>query len=377
MRNRVSATLYFSLFAVIASAQTPGAPGRVAKRGPAPPSAFAKDVGELEARYDRASWQSPELILQGLRSDNDDARLKAFQLLGATDDDAHETEYAPNGEASVVATPWKSELLYAPLGEDSSEQAIVAVQVRNLVLVAVATAEGKAWQRIAAFRSLCPSNNTADSYGRNDGGNILASSVEVGRVQEQGFGRAELILHKIDFPSQGDQVLTFDDYTEYEAHYRLQAGQLRRVIAFKSRVRSCEGPRQNEAQSSPPTGPRPLPRFAVPVPSNGMNARNTPLFRPPGSCSTERRWFYHYALENVADAIVVEARGEFPNPGPTNVPFETDLESRYLRPGSCQALKFHEQTHQYEPVLVPSERLAAIPICGSVHHGADVSPAKP
>jgi len=124
-----------------ALAQTPPTPGRAAKSGPASAYAFAKEVGDLEARYDRAAWQSSELILQGLRSDNDEARLKAFHLLGATDDDAHETEYAPNGEATLVATPWKSALLYAPLGEDSTEQAIVAVQVRNLVLVAVESGE--------------------------------------------------------------------------------------------------------------------------------------------------------------------------------------------------------------------------------------------
>ncbi|HEY6291493.1 MAG TPA: hypothetical protein VI455_08030 [Terriglobia bacterium] len=332
--------------AACAGAQAPKRSAVGAKAGPAPGRAFAKEIGDLEARYDRAAWQSPELILEGLRSDNDEARLKAFHLLGATDEDAHETEYAPNGEATLVATPWKSELLYAPLGDGSTQQAIVAVQVRNLVLVAVAMVDGKGWQRIAAFRSLCPSNNTADSYGSANGGNILANTAEVGRVQEQGF--AELILHEIDFPSQGDQVLSFDDYTEYEARFRLQGTQLRRVIAFKSRVRSCRGQRQAEAQPLPATGPRRL-AFST------------------GSCSIERRRFYHYSLEDVADAFVAEARGEVPNPGPANLPFATDLESRYLHPTSCQALKFSEQTHQYEPVTVPSQRLSAIPICESAH----------
>jgi len=351
MKTGISPATCFWLFSVGVGtlAQTPPTPARAAKPGPAPAYPFAKEVGDLEARYDRAAWQSPELILQGLRSDNDEARLKAFHLLGATDDDAHETEYAPNGEATLVGTPWKSALLYAPLGKDSTAQAMVAVQVRNLVLVSVAVAGGKGWQRIAAFRSLCPSNNTLDSYGSANGDNILANMVEVGRVQEQGFERAELILHKIDFPSQGDRVLTFDDYTEYEARFRLQGTQLRRVVAFKSRVRSCGGPRQTGAQSLPATGAR-LPSFSTST----------------GSCSTERRWFYRYALGNVADAIIAEARGEFPNPGPTNVPFETDLESRYLHPVSCEALKFSEQAYRYEPVSVPSERLSAVPICGTV-----------
>jgi hypothetical protein len=241
-------------------------------------------------------------------------------------------------------------------GEDSTQQAVVAVQVRNLVLVAVAMVDGKGWQRIAAFRSLCPSNNTVDSYGKDNGGNILANTAEVGRIQEQGI--AELILHKIDFPSQGDQVLTFDDYTEYEARFRLQGTHLRRMIAFKSRVRSCGGQRQAQAQSLPATGPSRL----------ALSTR---------SCSIERRRFYRYALGNVADAIVAEARGEVWNPIPTNLPFATDLESPYLRPTYCQALKFSERTQQYEPVSVSSEILSAIPICESAHEsqrGATASP---
>ena len=79
----------------------------------------------------------------------------------------------------------------------------------------------------------------------------------------------------------------------------------------------------------------------------------------------ERRWFYRYALENGADAIVAEERGEFPNPGPPNSPFETDLESRYLRPVSCQALRFSGQTFRYEAVSISSAKLSAIPICGT------------
>jgi hypothetical protein len=345
-----------AVIGVCAGARTPKTQAPAADSRPAPKGAFAKEIGDLKARYDRADWKSPELILQGLRSDNDDARLQSFRLLGATDDDAHEVEGGLNGEATVVATPWKSELLYAPLGEDSTQQAVVALQVRNLVLVAVAMVNGKGWQRIAAFRSLCPSNNTLDSYGSDNGGDILANTAEVGRVHEQGI--AELILHKIDFPSQGDQVLTFDDYTEYEARFRLQGTQLRRMIAFKSRVRSCGGQRQAEAQPLPATGPSRL----------ALSAR---------SCSIERRRFYRYALGNVADAIVAESRGEVSNPMPTNLPFATDSESPYLRPASCQALKFSERTHQYEPVSVSSETLSAIPICAAAHEsqrGATVSP---
>ena len=103
-----------AVLGVCAGAQTPKTQVPVAESCPAPKGAFAKEIGDLEARYDRADWRSPELILQGLRSDNDDARLKAFRLLGATDDDAHEVEGGLNGEATLVATPWKSELLYAP-----------------------------------------------------------------------------------------------------------------------------------------------------------------------------------------------------------------------------------------------------------------------
>jgi hypothetical protein len=343
MKTRLSHTIYLAfalaVIGVCAGAETPKPPAHSPKSGPASSHAFTKEIGDLEARYDRAAWQSPELTLQGLRSDNDETRLKAFRLLGATDDDSHETQYGLNGEAILVATPWKSELLYASLGEDSTQQAVIAVQVRNLVLVAVAMASGKDWQRIAAFRSLYPPDRTLYFYGSAlTGGNILANTVEIGSVPDRGYEHAELILRAIDVPLRNQAL-----YIEYEAHFRLQGTELRRVIAFKSRVRSCGGPRQAEVEPSPATG----------------------------SCSIERRWFYRYALpwplENAADAIVAEARGEFPNPGPTNDPFDTDLESRYLRPFSCEALKFSERTHQYEPVSVPFKKLS-IPICESASY---------
>jgi hypothetical protein len=76
LRNlmKTSHTIYlacgFAVLGVCAGVQTPKTQVPVAESRPAPKGAFAKEIGDLEARYDRADWRSPELILQGLRSDS-------------------------------------------------------------------------------------------------------------------------------------------------------------------------------------------------------------------------------------------------------------------------------------------------------------------
>lgn len=71
LRNlmKTSHTIYLAcglaVLGVCAGAQTPKTHFPAAESRPAPKGAFAKEIGDLEARYDRADWKSPELILQG------------------------------------------------------------------------------------------------------------------------------------------------------------------------------------------------------------------------------------------------------------------------------------------------------------------------
>ena len=85
-----------------------------------------------------------------------------------------------NGDAEVVGAPWQSELRYAAFRTDAIQQAIVAVHIRNRVVVAVAEQRAHDWERIAAFTCLCAADNTRDSYGHVDAGNSAVDNRVVG-----------------------------------------------------------------------------------------------------------------------------------------------------------------------------------------------------
>ncbi|MGA7521276.1 MAG: hypothetical protein WBW84_02270 [Acidobacteriaceae bacterium] len=121
---------------------------------------FKVEFWNIESRYDEAPWPLPELLLGDLQADSDSARLNALRLLGADHEDLYEPLHGKNGDAEEVATPWQSELLFVPLGDNATADAIVGIQIRNLVIVAVAVPRAGGWERIAAFKCLCPSNNT-------------------------------------------------------------------------------------------------------------------------------------------------------------------------------------------------------------------------
>jgi hypothetical protein len=282
---------------------------------------FQKEAGNLYSRYETTAWQSPEAVFADLRSTSDDVRLKAFNLLGAADKDAYAFMHGKNGDWEEVATPWQSELRYAALGDDGIQDAIVAVQVRNLVMIAIAVPRDNKWERVAAFKCMCASNNTRDSYGSANGSNLLGATVDVGRFQDRGSERYELILSVIDFPIEGDRVVSFDEYVQHEAHFRLYAGKLRRTIAFERRTHSC-----SDAQKG---------------------------------CSIQKRWLYHQGFgfaHEIPGAILVEAEGGA-RPGAAN-PYDTDMEEQGLKIKSCSMLRFNYQTHRFEP-FSPADAPAA------------------
>jgi hypothetical protein len=291
----------------IAIAQSSGKTAQ--KQGP---GMFQKEVGSLYSRYDRSTWQSPEAVLADLRSREDDKRLNAFRLLGAADKDAYAFIHGKNEDWEEVATPWQSELRYSALGDDGIQDAVVAVQVRNLVMIAVAVPKDEHWERVAAFKSICPSNNTLDSYGSANGSNLIGATVDVGRFQDKGSERYELILSVIDFLIEGERVLSFNEYVQHEAHFRLYVGKLLRTISFERRTHSCR------------------------------NAQK--------ECSIQRRWFYHQGFgftHSVAGAILVEAEGV--TRAGAFEPYQTDLEEQDLRFRSCSTLRFNNQAHRFEP----------------------------
>jgi hypothetical protein len=277
------------------------------------PTHFKVEFGNIYSRYDEVLWQSPELVLRDLRSDSDTTRLTALRLLGADNDDVYESMHNKNGEWEEVATPWQSELLFAPLGDDASDDAIIGVQIRNLVIVAVAAPRAGGWERIASFKCLCPSNNTNDSYGTINGSNLLQNTAEIGRYASTVFERYELILTTIEFPIKGDRVVSFSEYTQHEVHFRVYAGKLRRTIAFDRRTHPCDA-----------------------------------------GCTIQRRSFYHQNFgpdHEFPGGILVDAEAPA---GPTaDAPYRTDLEELRLRITSCSELMFNEKTCRFEPYSAP------------------------
>jgi hypothetical protein len=149
-------------------------------------------------------------------------------------EDAYELLHGKNADVEIVSTPWQSELRYVALADDSVQDAVVAVQVRNLVLIAVAIPQDGKWDRIPSFKCICASNNTDDSYGSGNGGNLLGITLDIGR-----FERNDLKLRAIEFPQRDGQVTSFDQYVEHEAHSRIFGGALGRTISFEARTHFC------------------------------------------------------------------------------------------------------------------------------------------
>src|ERR1700676_456134 len=101
-----------------------------------------EEIGHLGLLRVRAQWPSPESLVRNLRSENEDVRLKALHLVGVPDLLIHRAVYAPDPSAKVIGSavrrPELIELRYASLADDSSEQAILAVQIADRTYAAVA-----------------------------------------------------------------------------------------------------------------------------------------------------------------------------------------------------------------------------------------------
>jgi hypothetical protein len=101
-----------------------------APQGAKPAPSTALDY--LYVSRDRVPWPSPESLEKDLRSKDEAVRLRALRLVGFSEQQAHVaiwTQTQPTklvGEA--VVAPDLVELQYAALGEDSTQQAILAVQ---------------------------------------------------------------------------------------------------------------------------------------------------------------------------------------------------------------------------------------------------------
>ncbi len=266
----------------------------------------AEDFGYLDVRYDHVQWPSPESLAKDLGSKNDEVRLKAFKLLGFTEQQARVTIWAQTLPTRVigdaVVTPDQIELEYAALGEDATQQAILAVQAsqRQLTFAAVAMPGPQGWERIATFDCWC-------KYEMYLGQDALAESVQVRPAPAPGATTPEHFELILRASGGGTGI-----YTQNEGHFRVYHGELRPVMSFVSRKRSCP---------------------------------------PPEPCDFEKRWFYTTSFGNVIGGVLVEGRGKY---AWANLPrvdyFVRELENRTLREVTCSTYRWNEQSFRYEPV---------------------------
>jgi len=266
----------------------------------------AEDLGYLEVRHDHVQWPTPESLAKDLRSKDEEVRVKALQLLGFTEQQARVPIWAQTSPTRVireaVVMPDQIELEYAALGEDATQQAILAVQAsqRQLTFAAVAVPGPKGWERIATFDCWC-------KYEMYLGQDALAESVQVRPAPEPSPTTPEhfdLILRA----SGGGTGI----YTQNEGHFRVYHDELHRVMSFVSRKLSC-----------PPTE----------------------------WCDVEKRWFYTTSFGNVMGGVLVEGRGRYASENQPPVGhFVRDLENRSLREVTCSTYRWNEQSFQYEPL---------------------------
>jgi hypothetical protein len=89
-------------------------------------------VGYLDVFTEQANWPSPEAVAQDLGSTGAATRLKALHLLGLTDEASHETVWEGGRPMPPrVVRPDQIELTYAALGEDATQQAVIAIFIRS------------------------------------------------------------------------------------------------------------------------------------------------------------------------------------------------------------------------------------------------------
>src|SRR5258708_5037284 len=245
-----------------------------------------EEIGPLEVNHEHAAWPAPESIVRELRSSNEDVRLKAMAAV-----------WVPEGLRRVTR-PEQIELRYAALGNDETQQAIVAIQIGQYAYAVVATPKGNAWERIAQFNCWC----------KYDMDHFMDEFVRLVRAPEQNVERFELVLRA----SGGGSGL----YRQDEVHFRLFRGELKLVLSFESRVVS-----------------------------DHMGTEKPFL-------EMRRRWF-HPDFER--GGFLVEGHANL-TPGSTpqieHSTYEAsirDLESRHLGILTCRVFRWSEEKFRYQP----------------------------
>ena len=183
--------------------------------------------GDLMVNDQQVSWPTPASLAQDLRSKDDRVRLRALHLLGMED----EQLYVQQWSATTPSRPLEKRLLlpdvvsltYAALGEDATQQAVLAIQSnqQSMVFAAVAEPGPHGWLRIAAIDCGCRYDPTLAEF-------LTLSAWPENPVQPS---HLELVLRT----SGGGSGL----YVQHETRFRVHQGQLTPLISFERRHRDC------------------------------------------------------------------------------------------------------------------------------------------
>lgn len=232
---------------------------------------------DLFFNSERVGWSSPETLVRDLRSPNEQTRVKALRLFGLTDPQIRLFNSAA-GEGVQI------DLRYAPLGEDATPQAIVALAKDTYTFAAVALPKAAGWERVGVASCWC-------KYEANP----LRDFLELRPAAPPGDKRFELVLRT----SGGGTGI----YSQTESHFRVHAGILQRVISFESMRQSCP---------------------AAPI-------------RP---CSVTKRW--------LSGELLVEGRATFDSYAVPEIAFRLrELEDRYFTSVTCTPYEWDPSSFRY------------------------------
>jgi hypothetical protein len=266
------------------------------------------DFGYLDVRREPAEWPTPERLVSQLRSSDDQVRLNALRLMGLTDKEAYHSIWSQTSPSTVVGQkllkPDDIRLMYAALGPDSTQQAVIAVLDREgqMAYAALAAPTARGWKRVAVFDCWCKYDmgSAVDALGEFI---QLHPAPEFNQTSPQHF---ELVFHA----SGGGTGV----YGQNEVHFRVRSGRLVPVLSFVSRLeRGCE---------------------------------------TKASCDhLEARWFYPSAVQDKPGGLLVTVEGDFNPTGTQRVDWEIrELQNRYLRSARCESYEWKEAAFRYMTV---------------------------
>ncbi len=269
-----------------------------------------KSLSQIEVNRDRVAWASPESVLKGLRSSDDNARLAAFHAMGFADRQIYQQLWSQGTPAAVIGKrllmPGQVRLDYAALGENGEKQAILSAFLADAQIsaLAVAVPAEHGWTRVAYIDCWCKYDMGPDPLS---GFVQLQNAPWDSRWPEpQPF---ELVVRA----SGGGTGL----YDQTEARFRVRKGELVEVALFDRRHRNC-GTRDPDSK-----------------------------FR----CSLDRRWFYTTELEQGPGAVLVSAHGKYASEGQPKAFWDLwELQVQELHMIQCRSYLWDRRAFRYNEV---------------------------